>query len=84
MKLGTRSRMAIGAVAVLATGTLLGPSAPAGATYPICGPANCDTLYEYYSDSTKTVLVGEWEDGPCGYVNWGQETSYVRRFQKTC
>ncbi|HST50202.1 hypothetical protein [Jatrophihabitans sp.] len=83
MKLGTRSRIAI-AAAVLSGGALLAPAAPATAVITPCNPDNCDTLYEYYSDSTKTVLVGEWEDGPCGYVNWGQETSYVRRIVKKC
>jgi hypothetical protein len=83
MKLGTRSRIAI-ATAVLATAPLLGAAAPAGATYPICQPDNCDILIEYYSDATFTVRVGEYEDGPCGYVNWGEMTEYHKSFRRYC
>ncbi|HEX8093934.1 hypothetical protein [Jatrophihabitans sp.] len=83
MKLGARSRIVIGA-AVLAAGTLLGPSAPASATYPICQPDTCDMLIEYYSDATFTVRVGEYEDGPCGYVNWGEMTQYSKSFRRYC
>lgn len=83
MHLGTRSRIAI-AAAVLSGGALLAPAAPATAVITPCTPDNCDTVYMYYSDSTKTVKVGEWEDGPCGYVNWGQETQYVKTFRRTC
>jgi len=79
----TRPRIALAAAAL--AGALLAPATPASAfdTTP-CTVYNCDTLLMYYSDSTKTVLVGEWQDGPCGYVNWGQETNYVRQIIKKC
>jgi hypothetical protein len=83
MKLATRSRIAV-AAAVLATGALLGPAAPAGATYPICEPDHCDTLIEYYSDATYTVRVGEYGSEVCGYVEWGQVTQYSKGFRRYC
>ena len=83
MTLGTRSRIAI-AAAVLSGGALLAPAAPATATITPCTVDHCDFLIEYYSDATKTVRVGEHEDGPCGYIDWGQVTQYVSRFQRTC
>jgi hypothetical protein len=83
MKLGIRSRTAIVA-AVLSTGALLAPAAPATASITPCTPDNCDTLFEYYSDATYTVRVGEYEDGPCGYIDSGQQTQYVRTFRRVC
>ena len=83
MMLATRSRIAIGA-ALLAAGALLGPAAPAGATYPICEPDHCDSVVMYYSDATYTVRVGEYADGPCGYVEWGQQTEYTKIVRRYC
>lgn len=84
MMLGTRSRIAI-AAAVLSSGALLAPASPAAATKVPCSPDySCDTLFQYYSDSTKTYLVGEYENGPCGQVNWGQQTAYVERILRRC
>lgn len=84
MKLGARPRIAIAAV-VLSGAALLAPAAPAGATRTPCvAPYRCDTLYMYYSDATKTYLVGEYENGPCGQVNWGQQTAYVQREIRFC
>lgn len=83
MTLGTRSRIAIAAV-VLSGGALLAPAAPATAVITPCTIDNCDVLTEYYSDATKTVRVGEYEDGPCGYIQWGQVTNYVKTFRRTC
>jgi hypothetical protein len=42
------------------------------------------SLVEYYSDATYTVRVGEFEDGPCGYVDWGQQTQYAKHYWRTC
>ena len=82
--LGTRSRIAI-AAAMLSGGALLAPAAPAAALKTDCGTFTyCDTLIVYYSDSTKTYVVGEYENGPCGQVNWGQKTSYLERIHRTC
>jgi hypothetical protein len=70
---------------VLAASALIGPAsqATAGGITP-CNPDNCDTLFEYYSDATYTIRVGEYEDGPCGYIDSGQHTQYVRAFRRTC
>jgi hypothetical protein len=83
MMLGARSRIAI-AAAVLSSGALLAPASPAAATKTPCTFQYCDTLIQYYSDSTKTYLVGEYENGPCGQVNWGQQTAYVERILRRC
>ncbi|HEX8082004.1 MAG TPA: hypothetical protein VF557_17460 [Jatrophihabitans sp.] len=85
MRLGTRSRIAI-AAAVLSSGALLAPAAPAAATKFPCPSAQyqCDVVNYYYSDSTKTYLVGYYQDGPCGQDIWGQETAYVERVRVYC
>lgn len=84
MNLGTRSRIAIAAT-VLGAGALLAPAGPAGAIYPEgCTADTCDMYYRYYSDSTKTVVVGEFEDGPCGQINWGVQTRYQQHFVRRC
>jgi hypothetical protein len=83
MKFRTRSRIAI-AAAVLATGALLGPAAPATAAYPICMPDHCDTLVRYFSDASYSQLVGEYGSEVCGYVEWGTQTDYVRTVRRYC
>jgi hypothetical protein len=74
------------AAAVLLAGTLLVPASSAGALGPTpqCVPDHCQTLVEYYSDATYTTRVGEYEDGPCGSIDWGEQTSYIKRFWVTC
>ncbi len=62
----------------------MAPAAPATAGITPCNPDNCDTLIEYYSDATRTVLVGEYGSEVCGYVQWGQETQYVRAIRRIC
>jgi hypothetical protein len=84
MRLGTRSRIAI-AAAVLSGSALLAPTNPAAALYPEgCTPDTCDLYQRFYSDSTKTVVVGEFEDGPCGQVNWGVQTMYQVHVVRRC
>jgi hypothetical protein len=63
---------------------LLATSASAGLQPPPCTPDHCDSLVEYYSDATYTVRVGEFEDGPCGYVDWGRQTHYAKHYWRTC
>jgi hypothetical protein len=81
MKLATRSRIAIAAT-VLATGALLTPAAPAAAEP--CYLDSCDIVTEYYSDASLTTIVGEHEDGVCGYTDWGVQTPYWRTYQDRC
>ena len=83
MKLGTRSRIAI-ATAVLATGTLVGPAGSAMATYPYCTPGHCDTVVQYFSDATKSHIVGEYGGEVCPFAGWGVETQYMRRITIYC
>jgi hypothetical protein len=82
--LRTRSRIAL-AAATLAGAALLAPASPAAATRTPCtAEYRCDVLRQYFSDSTKTYLVGEYENGFCGQVNWGQVTAYVERVLIHC
>jgi hypothetical protein len=82
--LGTRSRIALAAVA-LSSATLLAPVTPAAAVYPIgCTVNNCDIYTIFYSDSTKSVVVGEYEDGPCGQIDWGVQTRYQNHVTRVC
>lgn len=83
MTLSVRSRIAL-ATAALASTTLLGPAAPAGAAYPICEPDHCDTLVVFYSDATYSVRVGEYGSEVCGYIEWGQTTQYSKGFRRYC
>ncbi len=61
-----------------------GSASQAPAAIVQCLPDHCDFLVEYYSDATYTVRVGEFEGGPCGYIDWGQHTSFTKHFQRTC
>ncbi|HTZ44172.1 MAG TPA: hypothetical protein VMB79_09935 [Jatrophihabitans sp.] len=75
------------ALSCLAVAALLAPAVPAVAApsaTPVCTPDNCDFLFEYYSDASHTTRVGEYEDGPCGSIAWGQQTGYFVRIQRTC
>jgi hypothetical protein len=82
MKLGTRSRVALAAVA-LSSGALLAPAAPAAASSP-CVPDHCDLLYIYYSDASLTHEVGESAHGFCGDIEQGVHTEYYRVIRRTC
>ncbi len=79
---------ALRTVATLAAAVLisaaLSPVASASATTPQCVPDHCDFLLVYYTDSTYTTWVGQFEDGPCGQIDYGVRTSFVKRFQRTC
>jgi hypothetical protein len=83
MKLGTRSRIAV-AAAVLSTGALLGPIAPAAATYPQCVPDHCDSVAVYYSDATYTTMVGVFGGDACGEMAWGVTSPYLKHVWRTC
>lgn len=84
MKLGIPPRTAIAAAVLASCAALLGPSAPAGAAYPVCQPDNCDVFIRYYSDATYTVRVGEYGTEVCGYVNWGEMTEYSTSIRRYC
>ncbi|MDQ2837269.1 MAG: hypothetical protein M3Y42_11050 [Actinomycetota bacterium] len=83
MTIFSLTRTAAVAAAVVA-GALLSPAVSAQAGIPQCTPDNCDTITYYFSDATHTVLVGEHEDGPCGYIDTGVQTAYVTISRRTC
>ena len=71
---------------MLSSGALLAPAAPAAAAtkVPCTAENRCDLVRYYYSDSTKTYLVGYYQDGFCGQDSWGEQTAYVDRERVYC
>ncbi len=72
------------AAAAVFAGALLVPASSADAVVQPCVAGHCDSVVEFWSDATHTVRVGEYEDGDCGYVNWGVQTQYVTHWWRTC
>ena len=85
MRTSRRVHKSLLAVALTA-GALLSPvvTTTASALPPCCG---VDVLHIYYSDATKTTVVGEYCDcGDCegAVYGWGQTTPYYRTEKSYC
>lgn len=69
-----------GAIAAMAATTV---AAPAAAIPPV-GP-NQSVTFTYYSNSSKTVVVGGWSYGYCGEpFDWGTHTRYSTYYVTNC
>lgn len=78
MRQQSKSKLALIAFAVGMTLSLAASALP----YP--GPDE-GYVQRYYSDSTRTVLVGERSYGNCGEpFSWGQRTSYFTLTKTVC
>ena len=78
----TASRIA--AAVTLATLTLLTPIATteAGALPPCCSE---DLVVNYYATADMTgPIVGQYDDGDCQQLDWGQNTPYIKYTHVYC
>lgn len=72
-------------LAVLAlTGAALLAGAGQASALPYPGP-NESVIIQFYSDASRTDMVGAWSYGHCGAdYRWGQMTQYSTWWTQTC
>jgi hypothetical protein len=49
-----------------------------------CLRTNCDYVTQYYSDASRTEVVGVFEDGVCGQIAVGVQTQFFSRSPHLC